>query len=160
MCFSVSIGGTYAVQLGKTGSLATDVFVTEAIGAAIEIADGERVKLLPGATATGKAIQITTGADSAIVALKFTVPTLDGEPIITVEVEEGSGWYEQNGTFTKNLNARTSYNLESFSFTLDSRVDMVDGKMVVVEKGEIKPLDWNGIENGYVKIEATTGVLS
>ena len=158
MCFSVSIGGTYAVQLGQTGALATDVFVTKSVGASIEIAEGQRIKLLPGATANGSAIQITTGADSAMVTLKFTVPTLNGEPIITVE---GNGWTKNiDGTFTKILDAQKCYNLESFRFTLDSRVDMVDGKMVVVEKGKVKPLEWNGIETGYIKIEATTGVVT
>ncbi|MBR5872335.1 MAG: hypothetical protein IKZ06_01645, partial [Oscillospiraceae bacterium] len=91
MCFSVSIGGTYAVQLGKTGLLASDVFVTEgSFGASVSVAEGGRVKLLPGTTATGEAIVLETGASETIVTLKFIVPTLDGEPVITVS--GGNGW--------------------------------------------------------------------
>ncbi len=159
LCFSVSIGGTYAIQNGATGPLATDVFVTKSIGANVEIAAGERIKLLPGVTANGSAIHIKTGESDATVTLKFSVPTLNGEPIITVE---GNDWTKNSdGTFTKTIDANKTENLESFSFTLDSRVDMVDGKMVVVEKGEIKDLNWDGVGNtGYIKIEATVGVLS
>lgn len=157
LCFSVSIGGTYAIQNGATGPLATDVFVTESIGANIEIAAGERIKLLPGTAADGSAIHITTGADDAIVTLKFAVPTLNGEPVIDITA---SGWNEYNGEFTKTLSANVNYELSEFKFTLDSRIDIVDGEMVVVENGEIKHLDWENVgDTGYIKIEATVGVL-
>ena len=148
------------MQLGKTGLLASDVFVTEgSFGASVSVAEGGRVKLLPGTTATGEAIVLETGASETIVTLKFIVPTLDGEPVITVS--GGNGWEEtEPGSFTKNVPAEAELTLGDFGFTLDSRIDVVDGEMVIVEKGEIEHLDWNGIEKGYVKIVATTGILS
>ena len=60
LCFSVSIGGTYAVQNGATGPLASEVFMTEENlpGIDISLKDGARVKLVPGSTVTGKDIVI------------------------------------------------------------------------------------------------------
>lgn len=158
MCFSVSIGGTYAIQNGATGPLATDVFVAESIGANVEIAAGERIKLLPGTAADGSAIHIKTGESDAIVTLKFAVPTLDGNPVIDITAD---GWIKNGYEFTKTLSANENYELSEFKFTLDSRIDIVDGEMVVVENGEIKHLDWEKVDDtGYIKIEATVGVLS
>ena len=158
LCFSVSIGGTYAIQNGATGPLATDVFVAESIGANVEIAAGERIKLLPGVTADGSAIQITTGESDATVTLKFSVPTLNGEPVIKITAD---GWTKNGYEFTKTLSKQKNYKLSEFKFTLDSRIDIVDGEMVVVEKGEIKDLNWDEVgDTGYIKIEATVGVLS
>ena len=115
------------------------------------------ILLLPGTAADGSAIHITTGAADAIVTLKFSVPTLNGEPVIDITA---SGWDEYDGVFTKTLSKHVNYELSEFKFTLDSRIDIVDGEMVVVEKGEIKHLDWKKVgDTGYIKIEATVGVL-
>lgn len=161
LCFSVSIGGTYAAQLSQSGMLASDFFVAEgSTGVSITVVEGAKIKLLPGSPVGGDAVCITTDADDAIVTLKFTVPkTFDGKPLVAVS-SNGDWTQNSDGTFTKKLSAESSVTLGDFEFTMDSRVDVVDGKVCTVVGGEVKEIDWNDLEKGYIRIDATSGVVS
>ena len=159
LCFSVSIGGTYAAQLGQSGMLASDFFVAEgSTGVSITVAEGAKIKLLPGSPVGGDAVCITADADDATVTLEFTVPkTFDGKPLVAVS---SNGDWDQNsdGTFTKTIHANENVYLSDFEFTMDSRVDVVDGKVCTVVGGEVKEIDWNGLEKGYIRIDTVSSI--
>lgn len=159
MCFSVSIGGTYAAQLGQSGMLASEFFVAEGgPGVSITVAEGAKIKLLPGSPVGGDAICITTDEFPAVVTLKFTVPeTFDGKPLVAVS-SKGDWTQNPNGTYYRTITQNSSVTLEDFEFTMDSRVDVVDGKVCTVVGGEVKGIDWNGLEEGYIRIDATSSI--
>ena len=159
LCFSVSIGGTYAAQLGQSGMLASDFFVAEgSTGVSITVAEGAKIKILPGSPVGGDAVCITTGESPAVVTLEFIVPkTFDGKPLVAVS-SNGDWAQNSDGTFTKTILANKNVYLSDFEFTMDSRVDVVDGKVCTVVGGEVKGIDWNGLEKGYIRIDAVSSI--
>lgn len=162
LCFSVSIGGTYAIQNGATGPLASEVFMTEENlpGIDISLKDGARVKLVPGSTVTGKDIVIKNNNNEGIVlVLKFISPTLKYDNSKLIEVtHSGSKWASttEADTYQISIPKNGSVDLGDFNFKMDSRIDVEDGKVVSVVDGKIYEINWNGLEKSYIKIEATT----